>query len=160
MVLEAMERGWARERLERAQRELSSDTPSYHEFHSSQNPLAWDSQVNTAVKTHSAASATLLRTSFLSRAPFFGLIRRARGSIVPEDDFWDGLNQVQTQGRAFRFRAKIYFLTWSQIGDLPNSALEDKMASFGNLLKSESLYTHQKTLHPLFSDVCLWLHLC
>jgi hypothetical protein len=127
--------------LERAQRKLFSDTPSYYSSHFSQNPLAWDSQVDTAMKIPSAA-LTLSKTFSLSRAPSSGPIRRARGFIVPEDDFWDGLNQVQTQGRAFRFRAKTYFFTWSQIGDLPNSALEDKMSSYGNLLKSESLYTH------------------
>ena len=153
-VLKEQERGWARECLLRHQiLSLSlSTTPSYHESHSSQNPLAWANGVSTAVETstkasiHPSSSPLLTPLSSLTplpsigaRAPSSGPIRRRRGSIVPEDDFWDGLNQVQTQGRAFRFGAKTYFLTWSQIGDLPNSALEDKMASFGNHLKSESL---------------------
>ena len=155
-VLEEQERGWAREHLLRHQiLSLSlSTTPSYHESHSSQNPLAWASGVSTAVETstkasiHPSLSPLLTPLSSLTplpsigaRAPSSSPIRRRRGSIVPEDDFWDGLNQVQTQGRAFRFGAKTYFLTWSQIGNLPNSALEDKMASFGNHLKSESLCT-------------------
>ena len=124
-ILEEQERGWARERLLRHQilSPSLSTTPSYHESHSSQNPLAWASEVSTALDTPSnlPSPSPLLSTlssltplpSIGARAPSSGPIRRRRGSIVPEDDFWDGLNQVQTQGRAFRFGAKTYFLTWS-----------------------------------------------
>jgi len=106
-VLEEQERGWARECLLRHQilSPSLSTTPSYHESHSSQNPLAWANGVSTAVKTpteasiHPSLSPLLTPLSSLTplpstgvRAPSSSPIKRRRGSIVPEDDFWDGLN--------------------------------------------------------------------
>jgi hypothetical protein len=68
--------------------------------------------------------------------------RRKRGEIVPYeneeevvDAHIDAFRVLDLTKRDFRFCSKNYFLTWSQIGDTPNSALEDKMASFGNLIK-------------------------
>jgi len=72
-----------------------------------------------------------------SRASSVGPVRRRPGSIVPEEDLLDTYPPVNTEGRNFRFGGKTYLLTYSQIGDLPNSALEEKMTGFGNQLKSE-----------------------
>ena len=48
------------------------------------------------------------------------------------------LSQVERQGAArFKFSGKNFFLTWSQIGDRPNSDLEDLMAGFGAQLECQ-----------------------
>jgi hypothetical protein len=72
-----------------------------------------------------------------SRASTPGPVRRRRGSIVPEDDLLDTYPPINTRANNFRFGGKTYLLTYSQIGDLPNSALEDKFNGFGNQVKSE-----------------------
>src|SRR6266852_6739116 len=75
-----------------------------------------------------------------SLAPSSGAVRhRRQGSIQPEDGnegaFLNSFKTVDLSKKGFRFYSKHYFLTWSQIGEVPNQALEDKMASFGNDLK-------------------------
>jgi hypothetical protein len=70
-----------------------------------------------------------------SRASSAGPVRRRRGSIVPGQDNIDDLEEVNTRAHNFRFSGKTYFCTWSQVGDVPNSALEDKLSSFGNQIK-------------------------
>ena len=72
-----------------------------------------------------------------SRSTITGPVRRRRGSIVPDGDLIRTFPPVNTQASGFRFGGKTYLLTYSQIGDTPNSALEEKMINFGNLLKSE-----------------------
>jgi hypothetical protein len=67
-----------------------------------------------------------------------GAVRRGRGGIVPGDDDLPPMSQLNTVGNGFRFAAKTYFCTWSQVGDTPNEALEVKMAGFGNLIKGIS----------------------
>jgi len=48
------------------------------------------------------------------------------------------LSQVEWPGAArFEFSGKNFFLTWSRIGDRPNSDLEDLMAGFGGQLECE-----------------------
>jgi hypothetical protein len=66
-----------------------------------------------------------------------GPVRRRRGSIVPEDDLLETYPPINTNTRGFRFGGKTYLLTYSQIGDIPNSALEDKFNGFGNQVKSK-----------------------
>ena len=68
-----------------------------------------------------------------------GPIRRRRGEIVPQEDLLDTFPSVNTRANNFRWSARMYLLTWSQIGDLSNEALEEKMQEFGNNLKSKHL---------------------
>lgn len=79
-----------------------------------------------------------------SRAPSSGpvrVIRRKRGQIQPSEEgegAEDGLDfyrSLDTSKAGFRFCARSYLCTWSQIGDTPNSAMEDFMISFGNQIK-------------------------
>jgi hypothetical protein len=79
-------------------------------------------------------SASVISWAPSSRASSVGPIRTQRG-IRADDANLDHLTQVNGRGSNFRFHSKTFFLTWSQIGDKPNSALEDKMASFGNDIK-------------------------
>jgi hypothetical protein len=72
-----------------------------------------------------------------SRASSIGPVRRRRGSIVPEEDLLETYPPINTGVGNFRFGGKTYLLTYSQIGDMPNSALQEKMEGFGNHLKSE-----------------------
>ena len=69
-----------------------------------------------------------------------------RRAIVPGDDDLNHLNTLDTSRPGFRFNAKTYWLTWSQLGDVPNSALDDKMASFGDLISGVSLQLCHFTL--------------
>lgn len=92
-----------------------------------------------------ARSASVLSWANTSRAPStdsqVGPIRSQRGSqapIRPGEDPLPPLSQQDVTRPGFRFGAKTYFVTWSQIGDLPNSALEDKLTSFGNQIKGIS----------------------
>ena len=74
----------------------------------------------------------------MTRASSSAPVMRRRGEITAEEgdeDFLDQYRTLNTNSASFRFCARSYFLTWSQIGDTPNSALKDLMASFGNQLK-------------------------
>ena len=62
-------------------------------------------------------------------------MRRRRGSIVPEDNLLDTFPSIRENASNFRFSAKTYLLTWSQIGDLSNLKLQAKMLEFGNNLR-------------------------
>jgi hypothetical protein len=64
-----------------------------------------------------------------------GPLRRQRGEIVVGNDDPPPMPRVDTTSSGFRWSSKSYFCTWSQIGDIPNSALEEKVASFGALVK-------------------------
>jgi hypothetical protein len=57
--------------------------------------------------------------------------------ITPGGQDFIGNPPINTEARDFRFSSKCYFLTWSQVGERPNSLLEDKMAEFGSRLTSE-----------------------
>ncbi|KAH9952327.1 hypothetical protein BGW80DRAFT_1196763 [Lactifluus volemus] len=71
-----------------------------------------------------------------SRASSIGPIRRERGSLTPGgESFLEGLVQVNGAAQNFRFSSKNYFITWSQIGDIPNEELEAKLASFGDKIE-------------------------
>ncbi|KAI9448725.1 hypothetical protein F5148DRAFT_1153368 [Russula earlei] len=53
------------------------------------------------------------------------------------DNYLEQLSQVDTTtGGEFRFSARNYFLTWSQIGDLPNDVLTEKMQNFSTKIKT------------------------
>jgi hypothetical protein len=45
------------------------------------------------------------------------------------------MTPLPTNTNNFRFGAKNYFLTWSQIGDLDNDVLQHKIESFGAHVK-------------------------
>jgi hypothetical protein len=73
-------------------------------------------------------------------SPSTGPIRRKRGEIVLQDEdesFLDTMKEVDTTKKVFRFSARNYWLTWSQIGNVPNSALEEKVAQMGCIVKSK-----------------------
>ena len=65
-----------------------------------------------------------------SIGPVHSAQRRGGGGRV-EDPELPSLTQVERPGpRPFQFQGKNYFLTWSQIGDRPNSKLADIMTNF------------------------------
>lgn len=57
-----------------------------------------------------------------------------RRMLVPGDDDLDHLRTLDTTKKGFRFNGMTFWLTWSQLGDVPNSALDEKIASFGDLI--------------------------
>lgn len=73
-----------------------------------------------------------------SRASSVGPIRRGRGEIRAGEDSIDDMQTIDTARQGFRFNGRTYFCTWSQVGERPNSLLEEKMDSFGNRLKGIS----------------------
>ncbi len=75
-----------------------------------------------------------------SLTPSSGAVHHHRqGSIQPEDSnegaFLNSFKTLDLSKKGFRFYSKHYFLTWSQISEVPNQAFEDKMALFRNDLK-------------------------
>ena len=65
-------------------------------------------------------------------------MQRPRGGLGVDDPELPPLSQVEWQGASrFQFSGKYFFLTWSQIGDHPNSNLEDLMTGFGARLEYE-----------------------
>lgn len=64
-----------------------------------------------------------------------------RGAIRADEAVLPSMNSLDTRRAGFRFTSKTYWLTWSQIGDLPNSALEDLITTFGNKIKDKCLET-------------------
>jgi hypothetical protein len=115
-------------------------------------PSRWQNQFHHFVEEFQmpAPPTPLTYASDSSSLPPIGVIRRRRGSIVPEEDYLRTIPEVNTRQRNFRFGGKTYLLTYSQIGDIPNSALEEKMANFGNQLKSEGFffsYTYTNNNH-------------
>ena len=78
------------------------------------------------------------------------VVKKKRGQIRADDDeddiYVDALKMINTQKDNFRFIAKFYFLTWSQIGDTPNSALKGKMDAFGDKLKGVFLHAYNSPM--------------
>jgi len=67
-----------------------------------------------------------------------GPVRTPVGGVRADNPELPPLSQVEQPGAArFEFLGKNFFLTWSQIGDHPNSDLEDLMAGFGAQLECE-----------------------
>jgi hypothetical protein len=64
-----------------------------------------------------------------------GVVRTRRGQIRPGEDVLHNLRKVDTSKSNFRLSAKVYWLTYSQIGETPNSALDDKIAFWGARIK-------------------------
>jgi len=65
-------------------------------------------------------------------------VRSQRRGLGVDDLELPPLSQVERQGTSrFQFSGKNFFLTWSQIGDRPNSDLEDLMTGFGARLECE-----------------------
>jgi len=63
-------------------------------------------------------------------------VRGGGAGLRVDDPELPPLSQVERPGAArFEFSGKNFFLTWSQIGDRPNSDLEDLMAGFGGQLE-------------------------
>jgi hypothetical protein len=48
-----------------------------------------------------------------------------------EDASLEFLSTIDTENTRFRFSGRHFFITWSRIGDLPNSALDEKINTFG-----------------------------
>jgi hypothetical protein len=110
-----------------------------HYFHP-ESPTDVDSHNGTQTPVASQQrSGSVISWATTSRASSVGPIRSQRRSqrsqsqapIRPGEDPLPPLSQQDVTREGFRFGAKTYFVTWSQVGDLPNSALEEKMASFG-----------------------------
>jgi len=65
-------------------------------------------------------------------------VRSQRRGLGVDDPELPPLSQVERCGASrFQFSGKNFFLTWSQIGDHPNSDLEDLMTGFGVRLECE-----------------------
>ena len=104
---------------------------------------------------------TLLPSSLAtSRAPSTGPLRRRKEKtrivVEDDDDYIENMPLVDTtKKKKFMFGGLSYLLTWSQIGDIPNSALEDHINSFGNAIKCISTYfIHNLNLLTITSLVC------
>ena len=73
-----------------------------------------------------------------SRQGSIGPVRTQGRGLRVDNPELPPLSQVEWPGAArFEFSGKNFFLTWSQIGDRPNSNLEDHMAGFGSQLECE-----------------------
>ena len=83
--------------------------------------IEWSQSRNVSRVGSRASSRTASRAS-------------TRRRIVPGDDDLNNLRSLDTSKKGFRFNAMTFWLTWSQLGDVPNSALDEKMASFGDLI--------------------------
>jgi len=71
-----------------------------------------------------------------SRQGSIGPVQSQRRGLGVDDPELPPLSQVEQPGAPrFEFSGKNFFLTWSQIGDCPNSNLEDLMAGFGAQLE-------------------------
>ena len=102
-------------------------------------PLIWPSRAPSRPPsraiTRETSSRTPTRAFSLACSDLMlrgGPVRRRRGSIVLEEDLLETYPLINTRASGFKFGGKTYLLTYSQIGEISNSALEDKFNRFGN----------------------------
>ena len=111
---------------------LPTPTPPVH------SPSPFHSFSQAASSPLPSLTPTPLHRVPPSRQGSIGPVRSQRRGLGVDDPELPPLSQVERRGTSrFQFSGKNFFLTWSQIGDRPNSDLEDLMTGFGARLECE-----------------------
>jgi hypothetical protein len=73
-----------------------------------------------------------------SRQGSIGPVRTQQVGLRPDNPELPALTQVERgNGGGFNFNSRSFFITWSQIGDIPNGRLEALMETFGDRIECE-----------------------
>jgi len=67
------------------------------------------------------------------------VLSRVGTPVVPGDDDLRSLGTVDTSASNFRWLGKRYFLTWAQIGDVPNDAIAAHISAMTHKVEGKSL---------------------